>query len=45
VLQWPALGIAESRATISADTIREAAGRAVELWPDDRPVWSPEPWR
>jgi hypothetical protein len=35
VCEWPAYGIAESRAEIDADLIRDAATRAVRLWPDD----------
>ena len=33
VCQWPAFDIAESRATLSGDAIREAATRARALWP------------
>jgi hypothetical protein len=35
VCEWPARGIAESRAEIDAAAILEAAGSAVILWPDD----------
>jgi hypothetical protein len=35
VCEWPARGIAESRAQIDAGSILEAAGRAVTFWPDD----------
>lgn len=35
VCEWPGRGIAESRAEIAAASILEAAGRAVNLWPDD----------
>jgi hypothetical protein len=35
VCAWPSRGIAESRAEIDAASIREAAGRAVTLWPDN----------
>lgn len=36
--EWPNEGIAESRQSIDGGSLREAVGRAVELWPDDRPV-------
>ena len=32
---WPAQGIGESRADVDARLIRDAAARAVPLWPDD----------
>jgi hypothetical protein len=35
VCEWPAHGIGESRADVDARLIREAAVRAVPLWPDD----------
>jgi hypothetical protein len=35
VCEWPARGIAESRAEIDAGLILEAAGRAVTFWPED----------
>jgi hypothetical protein len=35
VCEWPARGIAESRAEIDAAAILEAAGRALTLWPDE----------
>jgi hypothetical protein len=35
VCEWPARGIAESRAEIDAGSILEAAGRAVTFWPDE----------
>jgi hypothetical protein len=38
VVAWPAKGIEEARATIDAGPIRAAAARAVELWPDERPL-------
>jgi hypothetical protein len=34
VCEWPAFGIAESRAGIDAGLILEAAGRSVSLWPE-----------
>jgi hypothetical protein len=40
--EWPALGIAESRATIDLSGIASAAARTVELWPlEPEPVWEP----
>ena len=36
VCEWPALGIALTRAEIDLDPIREAAGRSLQLWDDDR---------
>jgi hypothetical protein len=38
VCEWAAEGVPESRAQVDATTIVEAAGRAVEMWPDDRPL-------
>jgi hypothetical protein len=35
VCEWPARGIAESRAVIDAGSILEAAGRALTFWSDD----------
>jgi hypothetical protein len=35
VCEWPARGIAESRAEIDAVSILDAAARAVTLWPED----------
>jgi hypothetical protein len=35
VCEWPAFGIAESRAGIDAELILDAAGRSVSLWPED----------
>ncbi|MEV6377761.1 hypothetical protein [Micromonospora musae] len=35
VCQWPVFGIPESRATIDTQLILDAAGRAIDLWPDD----------
>jgi len=35
---WPEQGIAESLLELDGAPIREAAARAVELWPDDRPL-------
>jgi hypothetical protein len=34
VCEWPALGIAETRASIDAQLILAAAGRSVRLWPE-----------
>jgi hypothetical protein len=41
-LSWPAEGIEETTVEVDAGPIRDAAGRAVELWPDDRPLPPPE---
>jgi hypothetical protein len=38
VCEWPAEGIAETAAEVDATAIVEAAARAVEMWPDDRPL-------
>lgn len=35
VMQWPALGIDETRAVLDGSSIRELAQRAAPLWPDD----------
>lgn len=35
VCEWPAFGIAESRAGVDAQLILDAAGRSVLLWPED----------
>jgi hypothetical protein len=35
VCEWPAFGIAESRATIDGQLILDAAGRSVLLWPEN----------
>lgn len=35
VMQWPALGIEETRAVLDGTSIRELAQRAVTLWPAD----------
>jgi hypothetical protein len=37
-LSWPAQGVDETIVEIDAGPIRAAAARAVELWPDDRPL-------
>lgn len=37
VTEWPAREIALVRKEIDSAVVREAAGRAVTLWPDDRP--------
>ncbi len=34
VMQWPALGIDETRAVLDGSSIRELAQRAAPLWPD-----------
>jgi hypothetical protein len=34
VCEWPAFGIAESRAGIDAQLILDAAGRSIRLWPE-----------
>jgi hypothetical protein len=34
VCEWPLVGIAESRYSIDARLIRDAAGRSVQLWPE-----------
>jgi hypothetical protein len=34
VCDWPTYGIAETRASIDAKLIREAAARAIQLWPE-----------
>jgi hypothetical protein len=34
VCEWPAFGIAETRASIDAQVILAAAGRSVRLWPE-----------
>jgi hypothetical protein len=36
--EWPDQGLAETIHDLDTAPIREAAARAVELWPDDRPV-------
>jgi hypothetical protein len=35
VCEWPAFGIAESRAVIDGQLILDAAGRSVRLWPEN----------
>jgi hypothetical protein len=35
VCEWPAHGIGESRASLDASLIRDAASRAITLWPQD----------
>jgi hypothetical protein len=40
-LSWPAQRIDEVLADVDATPIVEAAGRAVELWPDERPLPPP----
>jgi len=40
---WPDEGIEETTAELEAP-IREAAARAVELWPDDRPAAADDEW-
>ena len=34
VCEWPAFGIAESRANIDAQLILDAAQRSIRLWPE-----------
>jgi hypothetical protein len=41
-VSWPAEGIAETTVEVDTGPLREAAARAVELWPDDRPLPPPE---
>jgi hypothetical protein len=40
-LAWPAEGIDEVLVEVDTAPISEATGRAVELWPDDRPLPPP----
>jgi hypothetical protein len=40
-MSWPEQGLDEVVVEVDAAPIREAAGRAVELWPDDRPLPPP----
>jgi hypothetical protein len=40
---WPDEGIEETSAELDAP-IREAAARAIELWPDERPIGGAEDW-
>ena len=35
VCEWPAFGIAESRAVIDAQIILGAAARSIQLWPEN----------
>jgi hypothetical protein len=35
VCEWPAFGIAESRASVDAQLILDAARRSIRLWPED----------
>jgi hypothetical protein len=35
VCEWPALGLAETRAAVDAQLILDAARRSVRLWPED----------
>lgn len=35
VVEWPAQGIELTRVEVDSEPIREAATRAIELWPDD----------
>jgi hypothetical protein len=41
---WPDEGVEETVVEIDAAPIREAAGRAVELWPDERPELASPVW-
>jgi hypothetical protein len=36
VCEWPMFGIAETRATIDAQLILDAASRSIRLWPEDQ---------
>ena len=38
VCAWAAAGIPETRVTLDASEVVAAAARAIELWPDDRPL-------
>lgn len=38
VCAWPAEGIEETSVQIDAEPILEATSRAIELWPDERPL-------
>ncbi len=38
VCAWPAEGVEETHAQIDGAEILAASARAVELWPDDRPL-------
>jgi hypothetical protein len=40
-LRWPQMGLDEVLVEVDSAALREAAGRAVELWPDDRPLPPP----
>lgn len=42
VCEWPAQGVGEARATLDGGELRAAAARAIELWPDDRPLAGPD---
>ena len=35
IVSWPAYGVTEARGELAASAIRAAAGRALDLWPDD----------
>jgi hypothetical protein len=35
VCEWPLLGIPESRAGLDAQSILDAAGQSIRLWPED----------
>ena len=37
VVEWPALGIAETRAETDATAVVEAAASAAPLWPEESP--------
>jgi hypothetical protein len=43
VCEWPAKAIAESRAEVDAQVIRDAAARALPLWPAGEEIDSPRP--
>jgi hypothetical protein len=35
VCEWPAFGVAETRAVIDAQLVLDAAGRSTRLWPEN----------
>ena len=35
VCEWPVFGVPETRATLDAQLILDAAGRSTQLWPED----------
>jgi hypothetical protein len=44
VVSWPKYGVAETRIELDGAAIREAAERAVILWPDDPDFESSYSW-